>query len=65
MESFRGTLTVTTVAAVALMGVCSPAFAGTLGGCATSPENPTLLLALFGAAAALAPRLRRRFRSRK
>jgi XrtJ-associated TM-motif-TM protein len=38
--------------------------ASALGGCVDSPENPSLLLALVGAAAALLPLVRRRLFSK-
>jgi XrtJ-associated TM-motif-TM protein len=36
--------------------------ADSTGGCADSPENPTVVLVMVGAAAAAAPRLRARLR---
>lgn len=43
----------------------SPVGATPFGGCVSSPENPTLLLAMLGAAAVGLPKLRRRLRTKR
>ncbi len=43
----------------------APSLAQAQNGCVTSPENPTAILALIGAAGALAPRLRSYLCSRR
>ena len=52
-----------TVVSAVLMITSTPAFA--LSGCTVSPENPTLLLALLGAAVAFTPHWYQSFLSRK
>lgn len=52
-------------AVLSLMLLTTTAFAGSLGGCVDSPENPTLLLGLLGGGAASVPWLRARFKQRR
>ena len=54
-----------TLVSLSLLLVAAPAFAdGGLGGCADSPENPSLILGLLGGAAAGLPWLRARLSQR-
>jgi len=61
MKVFRSLLDTSAFVLISI-GLSTAAFA--LGGCVDSPESPTLLLALLGAAAMTLPRLRRRWRDR-
>jgi XrtJ-associated TM-motif-TM protein len=55
----------TSLFVVALAIVLAPSLCHAQGGCTDSPENPTALLAVVGAAGAAIPMLRSRLRSRK
>ncbi|MDE2236219.1 MAG: PExPT-CTERM protein, partial [Gammaproteobacteria bacterium] len=52
-------------AVIAGISVAGAPAAWAFGGCVDSPENPTLLLALLGGAAAGVPWLRRKLKSRR
>ena len=59
------TIRMLTLGSLSLLLVAAPAFAdGGLGGCADSPENPSLILGLLGGAAAGLPWLRARLSQR-
>jgi XrtJ-associated TM-motif-TM protein len=49
----------------ALVIALAPALASAQNGCTDSPENPTAILALVGAAGAVVPRLRSYLRARR
>jgi XrtJ-associated TM-motif-TM protein len=53
------------IALTACVVVLAPCLMQAQNGCVTSPENPTAILALIGAAGALAPRLRSYLCSRR
>jgi XrtJ-associated TM-motif-TM protein len=60
MKKFALTL----AAVVIALATAAPLHAQDTGGCENSPENPTAILALVGAAGAFGVHLKNRFRSR-
>ena len=65
MHAFKWKSVVAASAAILCISAAAAPAAWAFGGCVDSPENPTLLLALLGGAAAGVPWLRRQLKKRR